>query len=77
MRSVQLPGRRFPGVVFQGDSLHSLLVKIEGIQRLAKGYKDEDLDIELLEVQELLSDVVSHYELVCETAGRSLPYEKL
>jgi len=64
-------------VVFQGDSLHSLLVKIEGIQRLAKGYKDEDLDIELLEVQELLSDVVSHYELVCETAGRSLPYEKL
>jgi hypothetical protein len=26
---VQLPGRAFPGVVIQGDSLHSLIAEIE------------------------------------------------
>jgi len=35
---VQLPERKFPGVVFQGDSLNSLFGALEGIHRkLASG----------------------------------------
>ncbi len=71
---VQLPGRNYPGVVIQGDSLHSLLSQIESIQRLATKYNDEELDAEIFDVKDLLSNVKSRFEAICTREGISLPY---
>ncbi len=32
---VQLPGRKFPGVVIQGDSLHAMVGRLAELQKLA------------------------------------------
>jgi hypothetical protein len=73
---VQLPGRKLPGIVVQGDSAHNLLAQISTIQKLASKYADEDLDAEIEGLRDLLSDAVSHYEMVCSRQGIQLPYSK-
>lgn len=70
---VQLPGRQFPGVVFQGDSLHILISEIESAlaeadpaeQRAEFGY-----------IVEQLKAVQRHYEDVLADANIPLPYFK-
>jgi hypothetical protein len=73
---VQLPGRRFPGVVFQGDSLHTLYLQIGNARKRASKGDDEELQIELDEIFQTLSEVVDHYERTCERNGIELPYSK-
>jgi hypothetical protein len=67
---VKLPGRSFPGVVFQADSLHILLTRLQAIQNAASEKQSSELqDIcdELLEVQQYL-------EKVCKERGLKLSY---
>jgi hypothetical protein len=71
---VQLPGRRFPGVVFQGDSLHALVTQIEELQRLAQPHHDAELILGLAEIHDVLSSALVHYERVCQERGIALPY---
>ena len=60
---VQLPGRAFPGVVFQGDSLHSLV----GDLRAAVEEADpEEKALALNDVIERLASVQNHYEAVLD-----------
>jgi hypothetical protein len=73
---IQLPGRKLAGIVVQGDSAHNLLAQVSTIQKLASKYADEDLDSEIESLRDLLSEVVSHYELVCSREGIQLPYSK-
>ena len=73
---VQLPGRKFPGIVVQGDSAHNLLAQVSTIKKLASKYADEDLDAEIESLRDLLSDVVNHYEMVCSRERIQLPYSK-
>lgn len=73
---VQLPGRNFPGVVLQGDSLHSLLMQAEDIQKLATKHKDPDLSAEAANLYDLLSSISKHFETVCDREGVSLPYQR-
>jgi hypothetical protein len=71
---VQLPGRRFPGVVVQGDSLHSLIGQIEELQRLSEPYRDEELILGLAEIHDVLNSARVHYERICRERGIALPY---
>jgi predicted RNase H-like HicB family nuclease len=68
---VQLPQRRFPGVVFQGDSLNNLINNIKAA--VAEPVESER--------QSLLKDVIEHletvqkgYEKVLAKNGIRLPY---
>lgn len=60
------PGRRFPGVLVQGDTLHSLLMSVRAALR---GDPEE-----LTEVEGRLSVLVEHYETVLAAHGISRPY---
>jgi len=73
---VQMEGRRFPGVVFQGDSLQVLINQIELIESMSRKHSDLDLSEEIADVLELLRDVRSAYEEVCREKGLRLPYER-
>jgi hypothetical protein len=70
---IQLPRRKLPGIIVQGDSAHSLLAQVGTIQKLANKSADEDLDAEIESLRQLLSEVVSHYEMVCSREGMQLP----
>lgn len=70
---VHLPGRSFPGVVFQGDSLHSLIGDIE---EAAAETNPKDRAACLENVIERLRAVRTHYETVLGKGGMKLPYWK-
>jgi hypothetical protein len=71
---IRLPGRRFPGIVVQGDSLAILtsttkaLVTALSDGQLAKAREDAT------ELDELLSGLKSAYEDALHQAGLELPY---
>lgn len=71
---VQLPGRDFPGVVVQGDTLCSLVQRVEVMLQLLSSGEMEELGIELEDTQEQLSEALVHYEKVCAERGIALPY---
>lgn len=73
---VHLPGRKFPGVVFQGDTLHNLLRRITELRELTGKYRDDEVAASLSELSGSLSEVVQHYETVCSNRGIPLPYSK-
>jgi hypothetical protein len=69
---VQLPGRQFPEVVFQGDSLNNIIGLVAALQT---GDDDPtDLVDELLAILKAAQD---RYEAVCEKNNIDLPYMKL
>jgi hypothetical protein len=70
---VQLPGRAFPGVVLQGDSLHILIGDIE---RAVAEPDDGERTASLAHVIERLREVCAHYEAVLDREGIELPYVK-
>ncbi|MGW4676865.1 DUF6959 family protein [Micromonospora taraxaci] len=65
---VQLPGRRFPGVLIQGDTLAAMRQTIEGSSTTS------ELPREILEVRNQIDDLLSYYESVLEARGIRLPY---
>lgn len=70
---VHLPGRAFPGVVFQGDSLRNLVADL----REAAGEADpEEQAHALAEVIERLASVQRHYEAVLDREGIATPYPR-
>lgn len=70
---VQLPGRAFPGVVFQGDSLSSI---IGDLREAASAPDPDDRDFALNDVIERLEGIQKHYEAVLDGEGISLPYPR-
>ena len=73
---VQLPGRRFPGVVIQGDTLHSLVLRFAEMVALAQSGDAEELVDGLKDVQEQFSDALLNYEKICIERKLELPYAK-
>lgn len=71
---VQLPERKYPGVVVQGDTLHSLQKQVEQMGRLLGTMALDELagEIEYLNVR--LSEALRHYERVCVERNIALPY---
>ncbi len=75
---VRPPGRKFPGVVIQGDSLSNLCsCAIEVARRLPDlGVKDEAV---LGAAEELVEGLVArmlHYQDILDQHGIALPYSK-
>ena len=69
---VQLPGRKFPGVVFQGDSLFALRVSLA---RLAQEPSEADLRAGARELRNEIDQVLAHYVAVVDSGGGSLPFD--
>ncbi|MDN3577965.1 hypothetical protein QWZ03_14440 [Chitinimonas viridis] len=73
---VQLPDRKFPGVVCQGDTLNSL---VQALDSMMQALKDRDLDEvegQIRNMREVLSSAQTYYESVCLTHEMDLPYLK-
>ena len=68
---VQLPQRRFPGVVFQGDSLNIL---INDIKAAVAEPVESERQLLLMDVIEHLETVQKGYEKVLAENGIMLPY---
>jgi len=73
---VRMPGRSFPGMVVQGDSLSILCNHARSIHRLATRLGDAELLDEIAELQDLLEDRLRHYEEVLAEHNMRLPYTK-
>ena len=79
---VRTPGRRFPGIVIQGDSLHNLYgyarSVVDALRSAPRGgaanLTDAPDDAEAL--LEGLQERIDHYEACLEAHGVELPYPK-
>jgi hypothetical protein len=71
---VQLPDRKFPGIVIQGDSLSILVSEVEELRR-SLDKKEESKAIASLEIIERhLKERLAFYESVLAKHGIELPY---
>jgi hypothetical protein len=62
---VQLPGRRYPGVVVQGDTLENLVRQIEKMSLLLNDREFDELGDTLDLIHDQLSDALSYYHKIC------------
>ena len=75
---VRMPGRRFPGVVIQGDTLNSLRRTVADAAARVVG-PSGDLEEAAAELEEILSSldlILADYEERLADAGFSLPYPR-
>ena len=70
---VRMPGRKFPGVVVQGDSLHMLWTYARDISKDVAGSAGSDAK----ELLDRLSELIAVYERALKAHGMRLPYNKL
>jgi predicted RNase H-like HicB family nuclease len=68
------PGRRFPGVLVQGDTLHEMLRKATRLVAIASGALPEDEKFELAELHEHLAELVAHYKRTLAEHNLPLPF---
>ncbi len=73
---VQMVGRNFPGVVVQGDTLHSLVKQLLEMQNLLKIGDLEELAGEIESMREELAEALCNYEIVCLERNIELPYSQ-
>ncbi|MFA6561808.1 MAG: hypothetical protein WCV00_07845 [Verrucomicrobiia bacterium] len=71
---VQLPGRRFPGIVMQGDTLSNLFDSARFLLGEFKRLRDEERYYETLTFTEQLQAQLVHYEETLQAQGMQLPY---
>ena len=71
---VQLPGRRFPGVVIQGDTLSNLFDGARYLLAQFRELRDEERYYEVLMLAEQLQAQLQHYEQTLAQSGTQLPY---
>jgi hypothetical protein len=71
---VQLPGRQFPGIVVQGDSLSSMFDVLASALRSAKAQRDEEAFYSIYEVASRFQELLGAYELALKASGSRLPY---
>jgi hypothetical protein len=68
------PGRRFPGVLLQGDTLHEMLRKAARVNAAASDLLPEDERYELAELHEHLAELVAHYKRTLAEHNLPLPF---
>jgi hypothetical protein len=71
---VQIPGRRFPGVVVQGDSLSAMFDDLASALLSAKTRGDEDAFYAIFIVASRFQDMLIAYEAALKATGAELPY---
>ena len=60
---LKLPGRKYPGVLVQGDTLKNLLDTGELVASLASQQENNDLKDEVEGLVEMLRDIYQAYEI--------------
>lgn len=65
---IQLPGRHYPGLFLQGDTLATLRRLFDAVQDVGS------LPGEMLEIRDRLDEFISYYESVLRGRGIRLPY---
>ena len=70
------PGRRFPGVLVQGDSLYSLCVRADNSCAVARDKLDSDSYSELNELRNALWGYLNHYKSVLGEHQIPLPFSE-
>ena len=71
---VQLPGRRFPGSVIQGDSLSYLYdLACDAEDRVARS-ADSELRDTVQELRQLIEGRFHHYDEIIASKGITRPY---
>lgn len=71
---LRLPGRSYPGVLLQGDSLNGLVkMANDALRALEQGATDAARD-ELTGVVQRLADAQQRYEAALRAGGIALPY---
>ena len=71
---VHMPGRSFPAVAIQGDSLSSMFSTAKYLMDKAVEHNDEDMYYAALELAERFQGHLIQYENVLEKEGFSKPY---
>ena len=71
---VQLPGRRFPAIAMQGDTVLTLYDCLLRALHEAKQRKDEDSYYEIFPLAGMLEEQLLHYEQVLEKANVTFPW---
>lgn len=62
---VQLPGRRYPGVIVQGDTLKGIVEQLTRMKELLALRQLETLTEEIDELSDQLSQALSYYQKIC------------
>ena len=73
---LRLPGRRFPGVLLQGDSLQTLTEDVERAQQALRGGDIAAAGDELDDLVAHLREVRDMYVAVLDAAGLGLPFNR-
>ena len=71
---IRLPGRQFPGIVLQGDSLKILLDGAKQVEELSRSTSTPELSDAAGSLAELLGQYVQLYEEALKTHKEPLPY---
>lgn len=71
---VQLPGRQFPGIVMQGDTISGVFDSARFLLAEFKRLRDEDRYYETLMFTEQLQAQLVHDEETLHAQGMQLPY---
>jgi hypothetical protein len=69
------PGRRFPGVLVQGDTLYSMAQSARRLQQSA-GALDEEASEELTGLVDCLDQLLAHYKTVLKEHQIELPFRE-
>ena len=70
----RLPGRRFPGLVIQGDNLHTLSLDAERAQQALRHGDVADAQDELDSLVADLRELLDTYISALDAAGVALPF---
>jgi hypothetical protein len=70
------PGRKFPGVLIQGDALHSLCVCADSACAAARGAMNDDDFRSLNELRNRLWSLLTHYKSVLDEHKIRLPFSE-
>ena len=71
---VQLPERRFPGIVIQGDSLSILVSDFRELKELIAKGEQSETEACLASIEDHLGERLAFYESVIAKHGIELPY---
>ena len=73
---IRLPGRRFPAIAIQGDSLSVLVELGKSVCQRAGQFGDQILSDEANALRELLETIQQQYEQALSAHGIDLPYRR-
>jgi len=71
------PGRKFPGVLIQGDTLYSMCQAADFICARAKPKLDDETSAELNELRNTLWSFLTHYKAVLEEHQLPVPFNEV